>query len=136
MTTHGTMDGAADLEFGDGTRRYRLAIGQLRELQEKTGRGPIAILARIISGEWFVDEVREPIRLGLIGGGANPIEALRFVERYVDPHLAEAAQIARAVLGAAVLRPLTEDEPPGKRKRARGRRSTGSPSPASTATGS
>ncbi len=54
---------AVDLDFGDGPHRFRLAMGELEELQEKTGVGPFALMHRLISGEWKVADVREPLRL-------------------------------------------------------------------------
>lgn len=41
-------------------------------------------ILRTIGGDWRVNDVRETIRLGLIGGGTTPTEAMVLVSRYVD----------------------------------------------------
>lgn len=61
-------------------------------------------LARTIGGDWRVDDVRETIRLGLIGAGATPTEASIVVGRYVDERpLVENVGIAGAVLMHALV---------------------------------
>ncbi|MBD0416504.1 gene transfer agent family protein [Oryzicola mucosus] len=44
----------------------------------------IFALTRQIGGDWRVDDVREPIRLGLIGAGTTTTEAVGLVMRYID----------------------------------------------------
>jgi len=41
-------------------------------------------LLRTVGNDWRVDDVRETIRLGLIGAGATPTDASLAVARYVD----------------------------------------------------
>lgn len=92
------------LAWADGDYTFRLPIGQLRELQEKCDAGPMVIYRRLSNGEWKVDDVRETLRLGLIGGGMKPVEALVLVKRYVDNRpWAENVMPATAVILAAVL---------------------------------
>ncbi len=76
----------AHLEFdwGDGPHRFALPIKQLRELQERTGVGPYALYRRLLSHDWRADDLLETLRLGLIGGGAPPVEALRLVRLHVE----------------------------------------------------
>lgn len=101
------------LRFPDEERLYKLPIGRLRELQEKTDCGPMELLARLQAGTWRIDDVRETIRLGMIGGGLPAPEASKLIERYVDDQpLSLAAPYAQAVLYAAVIG--AEDEPPGE----------------------
>jgi len=98
-------DGAITLDFGDGRHRFRVAgLGELEELQEKTGVGPYTVLQRLMSSEWRVAEVRETIRIGLIGGGAKPLDALKLVERYVDarPDWLRNASLAQVIMAAAL----------------------------------
>jgi hypothetical protein len=91
------------LEFGDGEHAFRLALGELRELQEKTGCGPAVLFRQLLLGEWKVDDAREIIRLGMIGGGASPSAALTFVRRYVDGRpLLDAVGPALQILQAAL----------------------------------
>ena len=101
------------LAFGDGEHAFRLAIGQLRELQEKCDAGPPLILKRLHEASWRVEDVSETIRLGLIGGGMDAIKALSLTARYVHerPAWAYNSQVASAVLGAALFGAEDEDEP-------------------------
>lgn len=80
-----SSDGSVSLAWADGDYRFRLPIGQLRELQDKCGAGPQEIYSRLMDGTWRVDDLRETIRLGLIGGGVDPVRALALVRNYVDP---------------------------------------------------
>lgn len=99
--------------FGDGKHVFRLPLGQLRELQEKTGVSPFAVLARMVAYLPMVDDGHEIIRLGLIGGGMTPLDALRLTERYSQRRpLAESIPLATAVLKAGLLG--VPDETPGK----------------------
>lgn len=109
-----SIDGSIDRDFGDGTYRFRLAIGGLRELQDKTGKGPLELFRRCIAGTWFVDEPREIIRIGLVGGGLEPTKALALVRRYVDERpFSESALLAQEIIGAALFRPINDGEPEG-----------------------
>lgn len=109
-----SRDGSADVFFGDGEHRFRLAIGELEELQEKTGAGPLALLDRLGGQDWRTGDVSETLRIGLIGGGMKPQDAHRLVERYVRglPDWAYNAKLAYVVLAAAVTG--APDEPVGK----------------------
>lgn len=124
--------------WADGEHTFRLPIGQLRELQEKTDCGPMELLRRTANGTWRVDDVRETVRLGLIGGGMDPLRALGLVMRYVDPPrpLAESVPLAQAILSVLLFGADDEDSPLGKplaKKRRRRSRTEDSPSPDSTA---
>lgn len=125
-------DGSARITFdwADGSHTFRLAIEQLRELQDKTGVGPAALFDRIASRLWRVDDLREVIRLGLIGGGMEPLDALALVKRYVDARpLLESVEPAWRIIMAALVGP--GDDRPGKA--AAEAETTGSDSPPSTA---
>ena len=107
-----TASAKITLLWGDGDRAFRLAIGQLRELQDKCDAGPAEILGRLSNGTWRVDDIRETLRLGLIGGGTTPTDALVLTARYVDNRpLMENVMPAQAVLLAAI---VGEEEQPGK----------------------
>lgn len=129
-----SRNGDITLEWADGDHLFRLGLGELRELQEKTGHGPAMLARRIVSSEFFVDDVREVLRLGLIGGGAEPRDALRLIGRYCDERpLLESTEPALRILQAALLGP--EDDTPGKAMAAKETQGTtgASPSPPSTA---
>ncbi|MET4636161.1 gene transfer agent family protein [Kaistia defluvii] len=110
-----SRDGSVSFAWGDGEHRFRLAIGEWRELQEKTGVGPAELLQRVSTGRWRVDDIRETLRVGLIGGGMKPLEALGLVTRYVDVFpLMDNVPAAQAVLITALVGP--PEEPVGKRE--------------------
>lgn len=123
-----------DLTWADGEYRFRLPIGQLRELQDKTGAGPFAIYKRLADGTWFVDDIRESIRLGLIGGGMQAEKALLLVKRYVDDRpLGVNVLTAQSILLAAVIG-VPEDQVGKARPEETATEATGaSSSPKSTA---
>ena len=94
-------------------RTFRLGIGELLALEEKLDCGCAAVVNRISGGEWRIADLKEPIRLGLMGGGVEAKRAKALVEENVVPgRLLEAAVLARAVLLAALVSPTSE--PVGK----------------------
>lgn len=108
-----SRDASISEPFGDGQHIFRMALGQLRELQEKTGVSPFAVLARLISYLPMVDDAPEIIRLGLIGGGMAPPEAIALTERYARQRPpAESIPLGTAILKAGLLG--VPDEKPGK----------------------
>lgn len=112
-------DSKIEVAWGDGEHVFRLALGQLRELQDKCKVGPAELAERLSTGRWFVDDIREPIRLGLIGGGMTPVDALALVKRYVDERpLAENVLTAQAIVMAVLYG--VPDDPVGKKAAAEG----------------
>lgn len=77
-------DASVTLTWADGDYTFRLAWGQLIELQEKLDAGPAFILDKFYNGGWKVEYISEVIRLGLIGGGLSPTEALKLTRNYVE----------------------------------------------------
>ncbi|TPN43206.1 gene transfer agent family protein [Mesorhizobium sp. B1-1-7] len=98
-----SRDASTTQAFADGDYRFRLAWGELEELQEACDAGPYVVLDRLVTGRWRVGDIANVIRLGLIGGGLEPIKALKLVRSYVQsrPPL-ESLVLAQLVLGAAV----------------------------------
>lgn len=97
------------LPFADGVYAFRFLGAQLREHQELTKAGPFVVYGRLLSREWTWADVRETIRLGLIGGAegwvgavlndsgepeggehvaVSPTKAVALVARYVDTYAA------------------------------------------------
>lgn len=107
-------NGAITVDFADGPHIFRLGMAELEELQEKTSVGPFVLLQRLIKNEWRLVDVREAIRLGLIGGGMGAIAALSLVKRYVieRPDWYQNAALAQIIVGAAILG--APEEAPGK----------------------
>ena len=93
------------LTWGDGTYPFALKGAQIEELERQCGKiGIGAIFQRIALGTYFWRDVRETIRLGLIGGGMGAVEALRKVDTYIDAPVEAGpnspVMVAKAVLGA------------------------------------
>lgn len=123
--------GEITLEFGGEERVFRLALGQWRKVQEKCDAGPAELLARLapmfaarrqqlnmaqimgngLLGTWRVDDVREVILQGLLGGDTPGPKALELVKDWVDERpIFESVEIAYQVVLASVFG--VEDEKP------------------------
>lgn len=120
-----SADGSITLSWGGEDRKFRLALGQLRELQENVNKwraainapliGPAGLMRQLSEADAWPGDVREIIRLGLIGAKEIPIgEVPALIRRYVDERpLAESTSIAHAVLLAAIVG--VPDDPVGKK---------------------
>lgn len=91
------------LQWADGDYTFRLAWGQLIELQEKTNCGPGYLLDQMWQNNWKVEHISQIIRLGLIGGGKTPSEALTLTRNYVEsrPPM-ENLSLAQAILAISL----------------------------------
>lgn len=119
--------GDIELTWGDGPRRFRLAIGELGDLEKATGLGPFELFEKMIARRWRVSEVRAVIRIGLIGGGMPPHEAVDLTDRHIDDWpWTENVAIALSVLNAALAG--DPNDQPGKEKA--GEEPAAGPSPA------
>lgn len=141
--------------FGGAKRKFRLGIGELRDLQDATGVGPATLVARFISlpaaaetnkrpraesyelgpadpdyiadfniyatlrtfgGDWRVDDLRETIRLGLLGAGATLTDAdvlmLKHFDRTDQTGLNEHVGLAARIVIHAIA--PDKDDPVGK----------------------
>lgn len=105
-----SRDASVTLTWADGDYTFRLAWGQLGELQDKCDAGPYVILQRLHNGTWKIQDIAETIRLGLIGGGKTPVDALKLVRSYVqDRPPMENLLTAQYILGAAIVGAPEED---------------------------
>lgn len=115
------MSRSGDISFvwGDGEYAFRLALGELRRLQERTNAGPLELQRRLLQGTWRVDDIRETIRLGLEGGGMKAESVTQRINDYVDGRpLLDNVLVAARILNAALSGP--EDELLGKQEAAEG----------------
>lgn len=121
------------LVWGDGEHTFRLTVNGAIELEQKC-EAPIAVIHhRLHAGTYKIADVRETIRIGLIGGGKKPDEALRLVRTYVDQRpLAESWQVARVVAHSLMFG--FEASPLGKQEAAPVASPSASTPPPSTAT--
>lgn len=126
-----SRSGAIDLVWGDGEHRFRLAIGQLEELEQITKIGPFELFEKMLRKQWRVGEVRHVIRIGLIGGGMGPADAVALVDRYISEWpWTESVGVALHILTAALVG--SEADPAGKAEA--GDEDTAGASPASSGT--
>lgn len=111
------------LFLGEGRYEFRLGIGELEQLEEQrlrtlarfglpTGEASLErVLLRLGDGQLILDEVRQVLRLGLVGAGMAKEEALSLVERHVaPPDLKAQASKAFLVLSAALYGVADDDE--------------------------
>lgn len=97
------MARGVDLVWAGGEDNFCLRIDELRALQQKTDCGPAWSLARLSSKQFFVDDIVETVRLGLIGGGMAPDAARKKVKAYVeDRPLTESVLLASTILMTAL----------------------------------
>jgi len=106
------MNGLVEAPFGDGVQRFRLTIGGAEELEEKCDAGLVVIARRLASGDWKLRDVRETIRIGLIGGGMDATRALVLIDRYASDNLDRLRILALSILSPVLFG--VPDDPPGK----------------------
>lgn len=70
--------------FGDGEQKFAFTATEIFELEELTGAGIGLLVARVAAGQFGFRDIREVIRLGLIGAGMASSAAFNLVARYVD----------------------------------------------------
>jgi Phage tail tube protein, GTA-gp10 len=153
-----SRSGEITRQWGDAERTFRLGIGEWRKVQETCDAGPAEIAARLAAyaalrqrapnasfldmlaagglGRWRVDDIREPLYRGLIGGGMSPTAAGLLVrelhdERPLTENIALALEIVLASLVGAEDEPV--GEPAGERQTT-ARRSPGKNSGSRTST--
>lgn len=104
-----------DMTWAGGKHDFGLPLELMRALQDKCDAGPQWILMRLTSKQWLIDDVIQPIRLGLEGGGMEKEAARRLVQKFVeDRPLTLSVLTAQAVLMAALFG--DEDDQPGELK--------------------
>lgn len=97
--------GAVDLDFGGAERTFRLGMTHIEELEEKVGSGIFQIYEAMHARTCRSKTISEALRIGLIGGGTAPGDALALVRRYCDERpLAENLIVALAVVTAGLAR--------------------------------
>ncbi|WP_316197084.1 gene transfer agent family protein [Bradyrhizobium sp. SZCCHNS3053] len=141
-----SADGGISFFWGDDEHRFRLAIGQFRELQEcvnlrriKLGAGivgPMMLLNALRTSDAWPDDVRDIIRLGLVGGGMEPKEAHRLLKTYFDdvdryPPLTH-MRPAFLILTAGFTGPIEAKDDADAQKKSAAGMTTSTPTPQST----
>lgn len=100
MSRHGDIT----LPYGDGDHLFRLDVKRLIELETACNCGPFVLEEKFRNRRCTTKEMREAIRLGLDGGGLEPVKALSLLKRYFDERSPlESWYAAYAVIQAALL---------------------------------
>ncbi|MBY5503139.1 gene transfer agent family protein [Rhizobium leguminosarum] len=105
------MRGSEEITWQGGEHSFRLGIGELRAIEQRSDAGCAVVMMRLLSSQWKIDDVINPIRLGLIGGGMEE----RLAQKAIEAALDVASPYALAVTSADVLRRFimweTDDQP-------------------------
>ncbi|MBY3386406.1 gene transfer agent family protein [Rhizobium laguerreae] len=114
-----SRDAKITLTWADGDYVFRLGWSEIAALQEATDAGPYVVLNRLHTGQWRIEDISNVIRLGLIGGGLEPVKALKLIRTYVEArppmenHPHAVAILAAGLIGAEDER-LGEAEAPSQ----------------------
>jgi hypothetical protein len=116
---------------------FRLGVRQWRKIQERCDAGPAELITRLapaceairkglspssifamgMMGSWRLDDVREPILQGLLGGGMSLPEAEKMVKDRVDERpMIESVLLTFTIIAAGVFGVEDEKPPPGEKK--------------------
>lgn len=138
-----SADGSITLVWGDGEHLFRFAIGQFRELQENVNRrriaigapmvGPMSLVRLLQANDAWPDDIRDVLRIGLVGGGMKPPDAHRLMVHYFDavPPLENMKPAFTVLLAGLAGAPGEEDSKKKTRRRTK-TKTPPSPSPEST----
>ncbi|MBB2973946.1 gene transfer agent family protein [Mesorhizobium sp. RMAD-H1] len=95
------MRPAETIVWSGGEHDFRLGIGELRAIEQRSDAGCAVVMMRLLTSQWKIDDVIQPIRLGLIGAGMQEKEA----QALIDRALADlASPYALAVTAADIIR--------------------------------
>jgi len=98
--------------FADGEYTFDLDIDQAIEFEKKLEKSLYATCINMTRGIWFVEDVKEIVRLALIGGGMRPVDALRLVTTYVEKRpIAENTALCVRILEAAFFGQEEKEKP-------------------------
>ncbi|MFE0754177.1 gene transfer agent family protein [Inquilinus sp. NPDC058860] len=76
-----------ELRWADGTYLFALKLKQIEELQRLCSAGLGEIAQRLlVQRRWYVADIVETIRLGLVGGGLPAVRARELIDTYVEGH--------------------------------------------------
>lgn len=87
--------------FGDAEHSFCLTDPMIAELERLADTGIGVVFNRLMSNTFHHADLHQIIRLGLIGGGMNPEQALRLVETYgKDRPITEVLPLALDIISA------------------------------------
>lgn len=126
------INGEIRLDWENGTDKFNVAIiGLMLDLEEKCGNvGLFEIADRLessmiagaqgrIAGRARVNDIRETIRIGLIGGGKSADQAAKIVRTHVDTRpLYQSVLLAYSIVAAAIRGDQVQGDEVGKKDQA------------------
>ncbi|MGY2051680.1 gene transfer agent family protein [Methylobacterium sp. JK268] len=90
-------------DFAGRRRKFELRLGEIGELERRAGAGIGEIMVRLAAHRFYAADIRETVRLGLVGGGEDLAGAEALMRYSVDGFpLSEHLQLAADILAAAV----------------------------------
>lgn len=124
---------AVELDWADGTYTFRLGLGEIEELERKLDLGIFQIVTRLspVIRTCKLSDISEVLRVGLIGGGMKPTDALAKVRKYVDERPVDENRDIAYAIGLAGLHRVHSSElekPSGEQEAAGTEGSTSPPS--------
>lgn len=110
-----SANGTRTIIWAGGEDQFCLSkVGLILDLEEKCKAGIGIIAARLESGAYGINDVRETIRLGLIGGGATPDRAMSAIKNHVDEQpLAHSVLVAYEIIRNVIFG-IPKDDTVGK----------------------
>lgn len=110
-----SANGTVSIVWAGGEDQFCLSkVGLILDLEDKCKAGIGIIAGRLESGTYGLNDVRETIRLGLMGGGKTPDKAMTLVRNNVDENpLSHSVLLAYAII-RAVLFGAPKDDTVGK----------------------
>lgn len=104
------MARGVDLTWQGGESNFLLTIDLLRALEKHCDAGPNYVLNRLLTGEWRVDDIIQPIRLGLEGGGLDKEDARRLVRLHIEDNFSvKHVLLAKAILAHTLYGDVEEE---------------------------
>lgn len=108
------MRGAEDIVWPGGEHPFRLGIGELRAIEQRSDAGSAVVMMRLLTGQWKIDDVFSTLRIGLVGGGMSEADA----KKTIDSALESASPYKLSVTAADLIRRFIMwdegDEQPGE----------------------
>ncbi len=105
-----SANGTRVIVWAGGEDTFCLAkVGLILDLEEKCRAGIGVIAARLESGAYYLNDIRETIRLGLIGGGMTPERAMSAVKNNVDANPLGHCQLVAYHVITAVIAGVPDD---------------------------
>lgn len=110
-----SANGMRTIVWAGGEDQFCLAkVGLILDLEAKCEAGIATVMTRLGSGAFRLNDVRETIRLGLIGGGKTPDQAMKAIRSHVDENPLNSSVLLAYVIIEAVMVGVPDD-PVGKK---------------------